>query len=113
MTDKNPSIESKPKFFTPKQRSARREHYELIGTIASAWAALEATIDIQALRMAKIDIRPGLCFTAQMSGHGRKLDAYFACARLRGAESDKEWDKFPKKRRHFLSGETGSSTIHG
>jgi hypothetical protein len=41
---------------------------------------------MSALMLAQIPQQTGLCLTAQIGGSARKLDAYIAIARLRGAD---------------------------
>ena len=60
-------------------------HYAAIGRVASGWAALEATIDTASIHLADITPNVGVCFTSQIAGTGRKIDAYIALARLQGA----------------------------
>jgi hypothetical protein len=72
-------------------------HHAAIGSVASSWAIFELLIDAKALELADIEVTAGLCFTAQISGSARKLDAYIAIARLRGAGSFAgELDAFAK-----------------
>src|SRR5260221_12717725 len=71
---------------TPEQQRAAIDHLAAIGTVASSWAVFEAVIDDLTLKLGNIPQDPGLCLTAQVSGHARKLDAYIAIARLRGAD---------------------------
>jgi hypothetical protein len=61
-------------------------HYEAIGRVASEWASFEATLDTASIHMAQIEPMAGVCFTSQIPGSGRKLDAYIALARLKGAD---------------------------
>ena len=61
------------------------EHYAAIGRVAVEWAIFESNIDLSAIRLAKINHEAGICFTAQITGSGRKLDAYIAIAQWRGA----------------------------
>jgi hypothetical protein len=60
-------------------------HYAAIGRVASEWASLEATIDTCSHHLADITAQAGVCFTSQIAGTGRKIDAYIALARLQGA----------------------------
>jgi hypothetical protein len=60
-------------------------HYAAIGRVAAEWAALETTIDTRSLQLAEIKPEVGICFTAQISGWARKLDAYIAVANWWGA----------------------------
>lgn len=75
---------------------AAKEHLAAIGLVAGAWALFETFLDSLALELAQIDSPAGFCFTAQISGWNRKLDAYIAVARLRGLKSTKELEKFAK-----------------
>jgi hypothetical protein len=60
-------------------------HLSAIGLVESGWAGFESMIDSYAILLAQIPYDVGLCFTAQVMGSSRKLDAYIALARLRGA----------------------------
>jgi hypothetical protein len=62
-----------------------REHFAAIGVVAAEWANFEATVDYEAITLAGMLEELGACFTAQISGIGRKLDAYIAVARHLGA----------------------------
>lgn len=69
-----------------------------IGQIASSWASFELAIDVYALELAGFPKLIGLCFTAQVAGPARKLDAYIAVMRERGAtEFLKELNKLAEK----------------
>jgi hypothetical protein len=61
---------------------AEHNHYAAIGRVAAAWAHFEALVDIYSTELAQIDAKTGLCFTTQIAGSGRKLDAYISLARL-------------------------------
>jgi hypothetical protein len=50
------------------------------------WPSFEALLDGLALELADIPSEVGLCFTAQVAGSARKLDAYIAVAKVRGAK---------------------------
>jgi hypothetical protein len=62
---------------------AEHNHYSCIGRVAAAWSYLEAVVDTSSIGLAGLATEPGICFTSQISGIGRKLDAYIALARLR------------------------------
>jgi hypothetical protein len=65
---------------------ATKELYAAVGAVASAWAFLEGQIDLAAIRLAGLsNSNLGLCFTAQVIGSARKLDAYIAVAKERGS----------------------------
>jgi hypothetical protein len=59
---------------------------------------MELWIDTAALQLAGLGAgRVGLCFTAQIAGSGRKLDAYIAVAKLLGVKKTaRELEKFAK-----------------
>jgi len=59
------------------------EHFAAIGKIASAWAFIEAVIDSYCHELAGIDYFVGVCFTSQVAGPARKMDALFALARYK------------------------------
>jgi hypothetical protein len=61
-------------------------HLAAVGLIASNWAGFELGLDKASLSLARIPETTGFCFTAQVIGPARKLDAYTALARLRGAK---------------------------
>lgn len=68
-----------------RQMEANRaawRHYSAIGAVAAVWSNFEATVDREALELAGIDVDIGTCFTAQIAGSARKLDAYISLARL-------------------------------
>jgi hypothetical protein len=70
-------------------------HRAWIGQIAGLWAAFEHSIDSFAITLAGIPADVGYCFTSQVIGPARKLDAYIALAKLSGAEKfTKELNKF-------------------
>jgi len=72
-------------------------HYAAIGRVAAEWASFEVTVDTASLNMADMDAKTAACFTAQIQGSARKLDAYIALARLRGAtKTIEELNKFAK-----------------
>jgi hypothetical protein len=64
-----------------------REHLAAVGFVTSQWATLEMRIDQFTLELGRIPFQAGSCLTAQIFGPARKLDAYIAIARLRGADS--------------------------
>jgi hypothetical protein len=59
------------------------KHYAAIGRAAVSWAFFESIVDGWSLNIAGIHLRPGLCFTAQIYGIGRKLETFISLARLR------------------------------
>jgi hypothetical protein len=59
------------------------KHYAAIGRAAVSWAFFESIVDGWSLNIAGIHMRPGLCFTAQIYGIGRKLETFISLARLR------------------------------
>jgi hypothetical protein len=73
-------------------------HLAAVGSVAGHWAVMEMHIDVCALQLAGLgNEQVGLCFTAQITGSARKLDAYIAVAKLKGAEKTAaELDKFAK-----------------
>jgi hypothetical protein len=62
-----------------------REHYAAIGVVAAEWSELEWLIDEYCFEIAGINPEIGSCFSAQISGSARKLDAYLALVQQRGA----------------------------
>jgi hypothetical protein len=64
--------------------SVEQQHYAAIGRVAAAWSFFEATIDTASLELADLEGKVGVCFTAQIAGSARKLDAYIALAKLHG-----------------------------
>jgi hypothetical protein len=93
-------------------RSWADRHYAAIGKVATKWAALEAEIDIRTVLLAGFDADTGACLTAQIAGPARKLDAYIALARLRGASDDtmKKLGKFLEQT--FSIGEKRNRIVH-
>jgi hypothetical protein len=65
-----------------EEQLAERMHYAAIGRVASYWSFFEVIVDMWSMRLAGIHYRRGLCL-AQISGIGRKLDAFISLARLR------------------------------
>ncbi len=61
-------------------------HFAAIGRVASDWALFETVVNFQSVELAQIQRSIGACFTAQISGIARKLDAYISLARQRGAK---------------------------
>jgi hypothetical protein len=61
---------------------AVHKHYSAIGRVAAVWSFSESLIDTQSLLLAKVNWNAGVCFTSQIAGSGRKLDAYISLARL-------------------------------
>ena len=59
-------------------------HLAAIGKVAAYWSTFESTLDRLSHDLAGINSKVGMCLTAQISGTGRKLDAYIALARSRG-----------------------------
>lgn len=67
-----------------------REHYTAIGMVAAEWAELELLIDEYSSELAGIRFHDlGACFTAQIGGAARKLDAYLSLAHQRGISGAK------------------------
>lgn len=61
-------------------------HFSAVGAVATGWAGFEVILDSCTLELGRIPRRAGSCLTAQISGWGKKFDAYMAIARLRGAD---------------------------
>jgi hypothetical protein len=74
---------------TQKRMEGRLEtfHYAAMGRIAANWAYFEALVSTASINLANIDIKTGVCFTAQIFSIGRKLDAFIALAKLKGASA--------------------------
>jgi hypothetical protein len=72
---------------TIKQTAVALSHLTVLGFIVAEWSIFEAQIDERAVELAQISSPAVLCFTSQVAGPGRKLDAYIALARLRGASN--------------------------
>jgi hypothetical protein len=73
-----------PDFASPDDQSS---HYAEVGLVASSWSLFEVILDSASLKLAQFDSHIGFCFTAQISGSGRKIDAYISVAKCRGAKS--------------------------
>ena len=69
----------------PFRSIEERDHMAAVGLVAGEWAYFEVVVDIAALSVAELDLERGACFTAQIVGHARKVDAYLAVVRHRGA----------------------------
>jgi hypothetical protein len=79
------------------QREASARHLSAVGAVASLWANFELTIDRNTVELGRLPVRAGHCLTAQIAGSARKMDAYIAIARLRGADKFADpLDKFSK-----------------
>jgi hypothetical protein len=61
---------------------SEHSHYAAIGRVAAAWSFFEAIIDTRSIHLAKLTPEFGVCFTSQISGVARKLDAFISLARL-------------------------------
>jgi hypothetical protein len=86
------------KGLSPAGRLSAVVYLSTIGAVASSWSGFEIALDLSTLMLAGIKTEPGLCLTAQVIGPARKLDAYIAIARLRGADKFmKELDAFAKE----------------
>jgi hypothetical protein len=57
---------------------ARLQHFAAIGYVAGNWGYFEAVVDTWSLSIAGIKPQPGVCFTSQIAGAARKLDAFIA-----------------------------------
>lgn len=81
------------------QREAAQRHLAAVGSVAGTWATFEIILDGRTLWLAGMpDALAGLCLTAQIIGAARKLDAYIAVAKLRGAEKTApKLEKFAKE----------------
>jgi len=85
-------------FSIPGLTETAKQHYATVGVVASGWAGFEFFLDSSALELGRVPLQAGLCFTSQVIGSSRKLDAYIAIARLRGADKFMgELDKFAKE----------------
>lgn len=75
------------------------KHYAALGLTASNWAYFEAVIDDWNLKLADIPLQLGACFTAQIAGSGRKLDAFNSIVKLLGVKtlSADTLEEFAKK----------------
>jgi len=58
-------------------------HYAAMGRVADNWAYFESVVDTWSIKLVDMPIRWGICFTAQIAGITRKLDAFISLARLR------------------------------
>lgn len=67
-----------------KRFRIEHDHYSAIGRVAAAWAYFEATVDTATIDLAGLSGSVGVCFTSQIAGIGRKMDAYIALAREKG-----------------------------
>jgi len=87
-------------------------HYAAIGRVAASWSYLEALIDSSSINLAGVDAPIGVCFTAQISGSGRKLDAFIALSRFKGISKGlaKDLEAFAKDSRGL--GEQRNRAIH-
>jgi hypothetical protein len=69
--------------WAPTFTATQREHFAAIGELAVHWSYFEAIVDLRSSGLAGLHQHPGLCFTSQIFGIGRKLDTYLALAQLR------------------------------
>jgi hypothetical protein len=72
---------------TPHEKERATAYLMAVGHTANLWSTLEMIIDRCAVELAKIESPLAFCFTAQIAGSARKLDAYIAIAKERGAAS--------------------------
>jgi hypothetical protein len=86
-------------------------HFRSVGVIASLWTGFELMLDISSIEIGRIPDEAGLCLTSQIAGPARKLDAYVALARLRGADAfARELNEFAKDTQGI--GERRNRVIH-
>jgi hypothetical protein len=97
MADGPPHTDKKKLFEAWEELASN--HYAALGVVASNWAIFETTIDIWNLKLADIPAQFGTCFTAQIAGSGRKLDAFISIVKLLGIKkpSADTLEKFAKK----------------
>ena len=83
--------------FTAEESNVIR-HFTAVGMIATAWASIELILDSYALALAGLgETEVAQCFTAQVIGSARKIDAYIAVAMFKGATKlAGELDSFAK-----------------
>lgn len=62
---------------------AEIQHYAAIGHVAAKWSRFEHIIDNWILGYGEISPQIGVCIASQIPGHGRKLDAFIALARVK------------------------------
>ena len=70
----------------PEIAHAAREHLALMGYVAALWAQFEADLDTYIIGLGKLPALAGRCVASQITAPARKVDAYIAIARLRGAD---------------------------
>jgi hypothetical protein len=87
-------------------------HYAAVGRVAAAWSVFEGTIDHWAIINAGISAHVGICFTAQIMGASRKLDAYIALARLLGARESSIHSLMKITQRTYDYGEKRNRVVH-
>ena len=71
---------------TPEIAHTARDHLALMGYVAAVWAIFEADLDTYIISLGKLPAQAGRCVASQITAPARKLDAYIAIARLRGAD---------------------------
>lgn len=107
--------------FTPiAEIMAAQQHYAAIGSVAAEWADFEGKIDFLALKLAKFNQEKGACFTAQISGSDRKLNAYISIAKILGAtDLSEDLEIFAKdtqklaERRHRIIHDPWAVSLYG
>jgi hypothetical protein len=93
-------------------------HYAAVGRVASLWAGFELDLDIAAITLALTSLLAGFCFTSQIQGASRKLDAYIALVELRlQANNSRAWKPLRKELNTFAKdtqalGERRNRTVH-
>jgi hypothetical protein len=65
-----------------QETAVEDKHFAAMGRVATNWAYLEALVDLRSMKLAGMHVSPGLCFTTQIFGINRKLDAFISLARL-------------------------------
>jgi hypothetical protein len=74
--------------YTPQfeyMREFTEVHLLAIGRVATRWSHLEQTLAMGLWRVAGVDNKTGICFTAQIPNSARMFDALLALCHLRGA----------------------------
>lgn len=55
-------------------------HFARVGVVSSKWAVFEYLVDVKAIELAGLNVSLALCFTSQVIGPSRKMDAYTSIA---------------------------------
>lgn len=80
------------------RRLAENLHFAYVGRIATQWSLFELHLDLAAIKISRMDAKIAFCFTSQIIGSARKIDAFISAVKFSGASSfSRELDAFSKE----------------